>query len=493
MTGGNSRVKQALIRWSPVLAAIVLSVVSWLSLPGYYCPDTSAFIAETQTFGNPSEWHVISPLYPMILDGLGRYLPAEARVPALVALQLLIAVVGTSLSLLIGGNRLGNPRAGWWAAWAATLYGPTYLLAHSIQTEALFIGLTAFTFLFAAGALQPPDKSESSRSGKFSRRLIEAALAGVIAGVALTLRSVGLATLMVIPCILLWFALARRSPTWKTEVRRSLAVILTMLVGAAVVIGAMKIRNGNVFGESSLLVGKGLHFHNRICYQNSFPSNPYFDQVSEIAKRHGVENPAADNGAWNVFAALQKDGMSRIEADRLMLDASKAALLDDPLVTAKQTLHVMARSARWNHPFNEYGTIFMADGIRPEHFDSHIETARFWWKDSPELTQGLAAVPPYPSPGRLGPWAYLLFEGLAFLGGVWSGWWVVAVGLLGFVYGVIRRQRVPVFGFGIAMAILGASALGEAPQIRFWAVCVPFFLLGLAGLVIGMVRARSGS
>ena len=474
----STGLRPQLVRLAPVLASLLIAMVSWMSLPAYYVPDTTGFLKETPSLGQPEEWHVIAPLYPMFLEGLHNSIPAPARMPLIILLQLL-AVVLTCYTVLRIGELFQAGRSSWWAAWFVALYGPGYLIAHTTQTESLYVGLTAAAVLATARAM---------RAQKSSSAYAWIAFAGVLAALALAQRTIGFYLLLFLPCALIWLA-----PD-KGHITRRIVQSVILLAVAGLVLAGFKARNGKVFGEDSLTRGSGIHLHNRITHtHDKFPPNEEADRMAEIVRRHGVD-PDKRFNAWDVFDALKwKEGLSYAEADKLMATASKKAFFHDPTKLLRDTFVVMGESCGYNPPFNEWGPVWMAEGIRPENFDTSLRTAEKWWPDSLDLVNRYRSeFQPYPPRQWLGSLPLLAMEGLGHFGAIFAGRWLLVVLPLAFLYGVIRRRPVVVLGIGMAFGLLGASAFGERPEIRFWIICAPFFFLGMSGIVQDLIDWSRG-
>ncbi len=282
--------------------------------------------------GTPTVFDVKYPAgYPLFLDAVWMLFGRGHLSRGLLLVQHLIGVCSALLLCRIGSS-LDRPRAGLFAALAYCLYMPASVYCHAAMTE------TLFTFLCLAALL-------CALTWMRHNRLAILALAGVLLGMATTVRPVAL-----------FFVVALGIATfcrWRVPLRVRLQRLVALGVPIAGLGLMLLVHNGLWYGRWVLTDDVGRHWINRVWdYDGSFdPEWPIAGEVIEHCKASGVHF-RIPGCWWEFYRALRAgSGLGAADADRLMKAAAMEGIRRHPWRyvwgTGPAFVHVLAGRDTW--------------------------------------------------------------------------------------------------------------------------------------------------
>lgn len=425
--------------------------------------DEAYYLDRAAAAPDASEPHYMSPLYPRLIDLAGAATPAaEARALPPGRLRGLRALqVGCWLGIVAllrwhAGRRLAPLVAAGWrrtlVAWLPALlfalYRPAAVYAVSVLVDIpLAFLVTAFLVLATELAL----RDDEPRKQRAWRGLAQAALLGLVIGLATLLRGSALALL---PLGLVAAAQPGRLG------RRGLPAAACVALAAALALAPAVVHNSRAAGR---LVGPALNGGVNLYIGNGPEANGFYVAV---VPGSWLLDPA---GREFLAGRFDRPAVSLAQADSLWLDAAAAAMRAEPLRAGGLWLRKL-----WLH-------------LQGWEIDQ-LTTIDGWTRSAPALH----ALPV--------PYALLSAAGLAGLAAAWrpgaGRWWaatlltLLAVQSVFFVVSRYRLALVP--ALALLAGLLLARALGEGLRAgrrpRSWVLAVVPALLVVVPWGLGDIR-----
>jgi hypothetical protein len=442
----------------PPALACVVAVAMFVSVGGYYYPDTTAYVEHTWFARLQRDFNTRPPVFSHLLDVVMRLAPPERRMPVLVAIEQACCIAVVSMLARLGAI-LRQPWAGLLASLLAVFSLPLWLYAQGAQSEVLYVFLAILAiFLFLKG----------SAAGRESFGLAS----GVASGLAFGCRTVG-AALVAAVLAAIWIARGER------RLRRTAG----LTAGVALAVAALSFTNLRRFGTSSLVNGGGIHMFDRVALlERSLPDTPECRALQRLNAEKGKRPDTVfyRYAGWDLFFLLQRQGLSPKQADRFLSKVSVQALLSDPWRTLVLTIQSIRTSAVGDD--SVLWTLCAGSVGRQEFETVRVRSMHDWangeYLDHYRMVE--AMLPPYPPRLALGAWFDRLVQWWDGCRWFWRGDWTLCALVVVCVYAVARRSAPTLLFSWVALAQIVATAIGEEPMGRYWDTSIPMFHAALA-------------
>lgn len=401
-----------------------------------------------------------APIYPLFIAGVVQLMGQDLAALALAQHTLGVTTVGLSYALArVTFGRLAALLAGLMVA----LNGSLLIAEQTISTETLFTTLLALAALIGVLGVR----------ARSPRQLL---LCGIVLGLAALTRPVAIGLLPALP-----LALAAIRPGW----RRWLSLSLLYVVGFAATLLPWMLRNyltlqvfstEGAFGQT--LVGRTVRHDRFVFVDPGAPADadPRRQQARELMQ------DAADRGSFitPLRRRLMRDqGLTELEANRLMRDLAVEAILRQPGYYLTGTARFFVTLALgWPDRLKDAWESRVDPDAR-EEWESHPEIAGLLGPPAPAQGRQLAtadALTRLYQPGRVGAPLLALF----------------AIGLVAALAGLPnwRLALLPAL-WAVGLLLIAVAFVG--PVLRYRYPAEPFLAVVAAGGVVALLTAARRS
>jgi len=431
--------------------ALFLITICLGNLSNYIYFDTLADLQES-TFGpeQPDGFVNRPPVPQLIWEGFYKVVPEAIRLPTYTILQNGFVLIELFLIWQFFRTR-EQPVLALVAPILWALHGRNYILAHTTQSEPLFIFLTMIWLAIAARW--------------FAKRDWGSAIAlGLILGLLPATKSIGLIAVVLV-------GMAYILSPGHGGIRMTTQLCLAYVMAFGIGVGFMAINEKRI-GSFSIVDEKGLHLLSRIVsHGEQLPEKPASNQITEAAKASNTDLYQRDS-LWAIRSYnIDQLGMTPFESDALMAKAAKEATLENP----GQIL--------WGNIVNLFDCTRRDDavwsipvGMDEDYYDEH---GLYWSKLSQKEYDLYSQFPTVERTPRYGEMGYRIIHHAAneFPGAMWRGWWIPPALLVLGIACLFSRDPGFILCTGFAAGNLAVSVATEASQVRFWdASVLPFIL-----------------
>jgi len=459
--------------WLPGVIATFFATICYLSISGYYVPDTTDYLSNTTSIGQPRNLRIVPPAYPLTLDFLIRSFPQELRFPALVFIQQL-SVVASILLLQALISKVVSAKTGRLVSIFIALNASLYFLAQTSQTESLYIFYITFA-LFCLGL----GWHRYQERGQLALLLLSFAGGGFFCALATAQRTIGMVVYLT---ALLAFILSLR----RGELKARASAILVFTLCYYATIFPFRQHNLSFHGDDALSHGTGLHIINRAGKAvDSLGTGEASEKLRRVLAKHDRGDWIDGYCGWHIFNVLnEQEKMDTPEADAMMLKASLDTLRENWKKALFSSIPILKKIMEAGSP----DACILWTGLRPGAAQTHSLFTELHWDDLEYVNRHKNEFKPHQKKFFAGSAIYPCLELWSHLCRAFRGRWHLFVLAILTVYALFQRSFILLLLTGVASAQVFTAALTEIAQARYWEVSVPFYF---AALLIVLLKKQA--